>query len=55
MGETSRLPAYVRAPLRAMMEVSRKNQGMTLCLALSYGGRETLAYAARKLSEVSPE
>ena len=45
-----RLPAWVRAPLRALVEESARNEGMTLTLALSYGGREELARAARLLA-----
>jgi undecaprenyl diphosphate synthase len=33
------------------MEASSQNAGMVLCLALSYGGRETIARAARRLCE----
>lgn len=46
-----RLPGWVRAPLRALVEESARNEGMTLTLALSYGGREELARAARLLAE----
>ncbi|MBL4683457.1 MAG: di-trans,poly-cis-decaprenylcistransferase [Nannocystaceae bacterium] len=49
VGDTKRLPEYVRAPLIELMAASAQNQGMTLCLALSYGGREMIAKAARDL------
>jgi undecaprenyl diphosphate synthase len=50
IGETRRLPAFARAPLAALQAASSGNQAMTLCLALSYGGREALAAAARALA-----
>jgi undecaprenyl diphosphate synthase len=51
IGELDRLPAYARDPLDALVRDSAGNRGMTLCLALSYGGRESLVAAARALSE----
>jgi undecaprenyl diphosphate synthase len=51
IGDEGRLPAWVRGPLRALVEESARNEGMTLTLALSYGGREELARAARLLAE----
>jgi undecaprenyl diphosphate synthase len=50
VGETDRLPLYVRIPLRELIAASSRNAGMTLCLALSYGGRETLTEAARAVA-----
>jgi len=50
MGELHRLPRYVREPLMALMEESSDNAGMTLTLALSYGGREDILQAARRLA-----
>src|SRR5207244_1398367 len=41
-------------PLDRLMAQSSGNRAMTLCLALSYGGRESLVAAAQKLaSEVA--
>ncbi len=51
VGETERLPSLVRDPLSELMEVSKDNRGMVLCLALSYGGRETISGAARRLAQ----
>jgi undecaprenyl diphosphate synthase len=51
VGDTDKLPAYVREPLLELMEASAGNTDMVLCLALSYGGRETIAKAARRLCE----
>jgi undecaprenyl diphosphate synthase len=51
IGEVERLPAFVKDPLDALMRDSANNQSMTLCLALSYGGRESIVSAARALCE----
>ena len=53
IGEVERLPAFVKDPLDALMRESANNQSMTLCLALSYGGRESIVAAARALSEAA--
>jgi undecaprenyl diphosphate synthase len=39
MGELDRLPKYVREPLEALRAETAGQTGMTLTLALSYGGR----------------
>ncbi len=49
LGDTERLPAYVREPLQELCEASADNRGMVLCLALSYGGREMLTKAVREI------
>lgn len=49
VGETERLPAYVREPLLELVDASSSNTGMVLCLALSYGGREMITKAVRQL------
>jgi undecaprenyl diphosphate synthase len=51
IGDVDRLPEFVKAPLDALMAESAGNRSMTLCLALSYGGRESLVAAAQKLAE----
>ncbi len=51
IGNTERLPDFVREPLFALQEESANNTGMTLCLALSYGGREAIVDATSKLVE----
>src|SRR3954464_6740813 len=51
IGNIDRLPDFVREPLFALKRDSANNTGMTLCLALSYGGREAIVDAARKLVE----
>ena len=49
IGEVDRLPGFVKDPLDALIRDSAENQSMTLCLALSYGGRESIVAAARAL------
>ena len=53
IGDVDRLPAFVQDPLEALMRDSAGNRAMTLCLALSYGGRESIVSAARALCEVA--
>jgi undecaprenyl diphosphate synthase len=61
IGEVDRLPAFAKDPLDALICDSAGNRGMTLCLALSYGGRESILAATRALAaaavdgELAPE
>ena len=50
IGNLGRLPALVRAVLDPLRRDSAQNGDMTLTLALSYGGREEIAHAARELA-----
>ena len=50
IGDIERLPATVKGPLDELRADSSANTGMTLTLALSYGGRESIARAARDLA-----
>jgi undecaprenyl diphosphate synthase len=50
VGNLGRLPAIVRAVLDPLRTESDRNHEMTLTLALSYGGREEIAHAARELA-----
>ena len=47
IGDVERLPRLVRDPLDELRAASAANRGMTLTLALSYGGRESIARAVR--------
>jgi undecaprenyl diphosphate synthase len=47
LGDIEKLPPFVREPLDELRAVSSGNSQMTLTLALSYGGRESIARAAR--------
>lgn len=51
VGQIDRLPPRVRDTLAELEQASAPNQGMVLALALSYGGREEIAAAARVLAE----
>ena len=51
IGDLDRLPAFVREALFSLIKESEANQEMTLCLALSYGGREDILQATRRLAE----
>jgi undecaprenyl diphosphate synthase len=51
VGNLGRLPALVRAVLDPLRRESASNGAMTLTLALSYGGREEIAGAARELAK----
>jgi len=51
IGRTDRLPARVLDVLRPLERESAHNGTMTLYLALSYGGREEIADAARAIAE----
>src|SRR4051812_27432463 len=50
IGDLSRLPEAVREVLDPLRRASSDNGKMTLALALSYGGREEIARAARDLA-----
>jgi undecaprenyl diphosphate synthase len=50
IGDLSRLPPFVRDALDPLAEDSRKNERMTLALALSHGAREEIAHVARSLA-----
>jgi len=47
VGDIERLPAIVKEPLDELRAASAANRGMTLTLALSYGGRESIVRAVR--------
>lgn len=50
IGRVDRLPAAVRREMERTIEMSAQNRGMVLCLALSYGAREEIVDAARRLA-----
>ena len=52
IGRTERLPARVLEVLRPLEAESASNTQMTLCLALSYGGREEIADAVRSIAQL---
>lgn len=50
IGRLHRLPADVRKELEKTREMSRDNDGMILNLALSYGGRQEIVDATRRIA-----
>ena len=54
IGETDRLPGFVRERLESVRAASAGNDGMVLTLALSYGGQEEIAQAARAAAKAGP-
>ena len=61
VGSLRRLPPAVRQALRATVEETRENTGMTVILAVSYSGRDEIVRAMRAIArrvqrgEVDPE
>src|SRR3989454_1863942 len=51
IGQIYRLPEFVQEQLRKTMSALAKNNGLTLILALSYGGRTELVEAMRSIAE----
>lgn len=49
IGEIEKLPRFVRSAIDEVAAAAEGNTGMTLTLALSYGGREELVRVARRL------
>src|SRR5262249_24733191 len=50
VGSLRKLPPAVREALRSAIAATRNNTGMTVILAVSYGGREDIARAARAIA-----
>lgn len=50
IGQLERLPDSVRNELEYTQRLTTHNTGMTLCLALSYGGRSEIVQLAKKLA-----
>jgi len=50
MGRLDRLPEHVRNELTKAIEVTSGNTGVTMNLALSYGGREEIVDAAKSIA-----
>jgi undecaprenyl diphosphate synthase len=51
IGDLSRLPETVAAEVQQTIDETKTNTGMTLIFALSYGSRQELTHAAKKLCE----
>jgi undecaprenyl diphosphate synthase len=50
IGNLKRLPAAVQEALRRNVEATRDNTGLTVVLAVSYGGREEITGAMREMA-----
>jgi undecaprenyl diphosphate synthase len=50
IGDLDALPGPVRFAVDDLVEASNQGKGMVLTLALSYGGREEIVHAARRLA-----
>jgi undecaprenyl diphosphate synthase len=55
IGRIQDLPEGTRRALEHLMEETAGNDGMNLCLALSYGGRAEIVDTARKLARMALE
>jgi undecaprenyl diphosphate synthase len=53
IGDRDRLPPVVRAELEATEAATRHNRNLTLCIAISYGAREDLTQAVRRLASAA--
>lgn len=53
VGQISRLPAAVQRVLTETIRLTAGNNGMTVVLALSYGGRQDVVAAARRIAEAA--
>jgi undecaprenyl diphosphate synthase len=51
IGDVEKLPPMVKDPLDELRAASAGNLGMTLTLALSYGGRESIVRAVREIAK----
>jgi len=51
IGQIYRLPEFVQEQLKKTQAALEKNTGLTLILALSYGGRTEIVEAVRKIAE----
>ncbi len=51
IGDLARLPEWARESLEETKELTKKNTGMVLQLALSYSGRDEMVRATKKIAE----
>lgn len=52
IGERDMLAADIVAKMAKIEDKTAENDGMTLCVALSYGGRQEITAAARKIAQM---
>ena len=53
IGDLTPLPQSARDEIATTRELAAGNEGMVLCLALNYGGRQEIVDAARRLADAS--
>lgn len=49
LGKLDRLPQKLREKVEAAIALTKNNTGLTLCLALDYGGRDEIVQAAKRI------
>jgi len=49
LGRLDRMSQKLREKVRAAVELTKNNTGLTLCLAFDYGGRDEIVQAARRI------
>ncbi len=52
IGQMEKLPESVRKAVEETMKITKKNRGMVLTLALSYGGRQEITRVVRNIAEL---
>lgn len=52
IGERDMLASDIVAKMAKIEDKTRQNDGMTLCVALSYGGRQEIVAASKKIAEL---
>jgi len=50
LGRLDRLSQKLREKMKAAVELTKNNSGLTLCLAFDYGGRDEIVQAARRIA-----
>ena len=55
LGDLARLPLQVRRALQQTVEMTANNHTMTVALALSYGGRQDIVTATRRIAQAVAE
>ncbi len=53
LGDLARLPSQVRHALQQTVEMTADNRAMTTALALSYGGRQDIVTATRRIAQAA--
>ncbi len=50
LGRLDRLSQKLRKKIKAAVELTKNNTGLTLCLAFDYGGRDEIVWAAKNIA-----